>query len=87
MSADRPTLKADCPFCGHDQVFIKEELTDDGEEYFYQAECNNCGAKGPAAFEDQDDAVRQWNKRVIRTTKRDTFLSEALNSGNGTYKP
>jgi Lar family restriction alleviation protein len=66
------TLEADCPFCGHDEVIISEEATDDGEECCYQAECKNCGAKGPQAFEDANDAVRQWNKRV--TNNRVSFV-------------
>lgn len=63
-------LEADCPFCGHDQVFIKEELDDEGDDYVYQAECSNCGARGPQAFESKNNALRSWNKRVSGWIKK-----------------
>lgn len=66
-----------CPFCGADA-----ELEDVNLEHLAVI-CCGCGAIGPR--EDFGDAaIRAWNAR------RDTvpeWLAQALNSGDGVYRP
>lgn len=80
------TKLKDCPFCGSSKVEVR---------LYNQPSvvCHACLAMGPAAprltkspdntEECKRIAVQKWNDRPRATA----FMDEALNSGDGTYKP
>jgi len=61
-----------CPFCGSDELWAD----DDGE--FDALECDHCKASAPAD---------QWDKRSGAGAPLPMHVQEALNSGDGTYRP
>jgi len=66
-----------CPFCGARELRIAWWSDDDGE---YDAiECLDCKAAAPASV---------WNRRApVLMNERNASLDEALNSGDGIYRP
>lgn len=46
-----------CPFCGQAVVKVREGKT----RWMY---CPTCGACGPGWFENDEDAISAWNRRV-----------------------
>lgn len=49
-----------CPFCGHTASVLHD--TDEEGDDCYWVECDNCGAIGPTA-DNEDEAVENWNAR------------------------
>ncbi len=87
MSADKltlePTAQADlladkrpCPFCGGKELRIAWWSDDDGE--FDAVECHHCKAAAPAAV---------WNRRSGAGAPLPDTIQQALNSGDGVYRP
>lgn len=65
-----------CPFCGSTNLGITDWIDDDGE---YDAiECQDCLGAAPA---------KQWNKRSGAGAPLPLHVQEALNSGDGVYRP
>lgn len=67
-----------CPFCGSTHLSQNEWSADDGE--FPAIECDDCLGSAPAAV---------WNARAdtLKDPGPPAFLSEALNMGDGAYRP
>lgn len=62
-------MKADntCPFCGHSviQIINSNPPTMKGR----QAECDNCGARGPV-YGSNDEALTGWNDGIVEMNGR-----------------
>lgn len=71
-----------CPFCDSTDVKLEAWEIIAGE-FRYQVICI-CGAFGPTDL-GRSGAVKQWNTRP-REGLPDS-IQEALNSGDGTYRP
>lgn len=79
-----------CPFCGGTDLSIDEIDMD-----IWSVVCEGCGANGPAFFpgkngekasvEGEAGAVVWWNKRPAEGLA--AGICEALNSGDGVYRP
>jgi len=68
--------KKACPFCGSNNLSITPWFDDSGE---YDAiECQNCLGSAP---------YHRWDDRSGAGSPLPVHVQEALNSGNGTYKP
>lgn len=80
------TTIAPCPFCGFDDVEIDEVGTSE-----FAIDCPECRAIGPIVGS-VIEAINLWNVRAperlrnIKSEPRD-FLSQALNEGDGVYRP
>lgn len=73
-----------CPFCGDPDPAIDEIEMD-----IWAVCCNECGAVGPHQSDDGvtnlgPKAIELWNKRG---SNRPDPLSQALNEGDGVYRP
>ena len=53
---ERPELRP-CPFCGSSDISMYECF---GSDKGYHAQCEECGAEGPRAS-DEEGAARRWN--------------------------
>jgi|GEM_PF-343701 len=74
-----------CPFCGDTDPAIDEISSDD-----WALCCNGCGAIGPYYHDDGSSevgpkAIELWNRRPGEGLP--AGISEALNTGDGTYRP
>jgi transcription elongation factor Elf1 len=79
--ADKLKNKAPCPFCGCDDLRIAR--LSDASDVNYQGEyeaiaCNNCDATAP---------IYIWNARSGAGAPLPLGIQEALNSGDGVYRP
>ena len=75
-----------CPFCGHDDPQI-----DDISPGVWALSCPECGCVGPSLRDDQpasdpERAIELWNARHRARDAYD-FLDQALNEGDGVYRP
>jgi len=50
-----------CPFCGKSAI-LNVELTGH-KNCFWWVECNNCGSMTKKCFNDQEMAIKAWNRR------------------------
>lgn len=77
-----------CPFCGDGDPAI-----DEIEIRVWAIVCNECGCIGPvenydSALQSPERAIELWNQRAIPPTDdHPDPLGEALNSGDGVYRP
>jgi len=55
-----------CPFCGNDKIRIME----DGISKFTYSWCGYCGARGPSAYNIDDDIETMINKCIERWNER-----------------
>ena len=69
-----------CPFCGGEPFLNKCNTTNDR----YTIKCLRCKGGWGAIFMRKETAIKRWNERVITINPS---LDEALNSGDGSYKP
>lgn len=80
------TTIAPCPFCGFNDVEIDEVVISE-----FAIDCPECRAIGPITGSVME-AINLWNVRAperlrnIKAESRD-FLSQALNEGDGVYRP
>lgn len=65
-----------CPFCGGEQLTFVLWSVDGGE--FPAVECCNCTAGAPETI---------WNDRSGAGSQLPRSIQEALNTGDGSYKP
>jgi len=78
-----------CPFCGAGpEKCYPEDVA--GNEFgdAWTVICSACGANGPlnlAARSTPGIAIQQWDQRA--PSKADRDLSQALNEGDGSYRP
>lgn len=75
-----------CPFCGYDHVEINED-----DEQQIAVCCPECLASGPVDAV-PNGAINLWNVRAperLRNIKAEShdLLSQALNDGDGVYRP
>ena len=74
-----------CPFCG-----ATDPMLDDIDGDVWAVCCEDCGAIGPNVEDDLSDkvgsaAIEAWNKRPGEGLP--AGIIEALNSGDGVYRP
>jgi len=74
-----------CPFCGDSDPAI-----DEIEIKVWAVCCNGCGCIGPvenyaSALQSPERAIELWNARA--SDRQPGPLGEALNSGDGSYRP
>ena len=70
-----------CPFCGGSDLLI-----DDISPRVWSVVCKPCEAIGPSR-DDQERAVKAGNERPGERAAVHRVLDEALNSGDGVYRP
>lgn len=74
-----------CPFCGDSDPAI-----DEVEIGVHAVVCNDCGCTGPierfneGTVQSPERAIELWNRRGHSGPD---FLSQALNEGDGVYRP
>ena len=76
------TTVLNCPFCGDDDPEI-----DEVSPGVCVVRCIECGCLGPHDLDTDgtpEQAVEAWNRRG---SARPDFLSQALNEGDGVYRP
>ena len=54
-----------CPFCGSKDVHLFKVYCDYGDELW--CECLNCEANAKSSFDDEQEAIDAWNRRVEPT--------------------
>jgi Lar family restriction alleviation protein len=88
MSAPADLLP--CPFCGNADVMI--DVIDECSKWAVC--CDDCGCHGPWVFDDADPnrnvgatAIEQWNRRPGEAGAVRSVIDEALNRGDGSYRP
>lgn len=63
-----------CPFCGNDEVVIKEHKFH-GLTNTYGVECFDCRVQTYQFFDTKDEAVYAWNRRANNDGNHDTVWS------------
>ena len=72
-----------CPFCNGTNLSV-----DDISPRVWAVVCEDCDTIGPnPVAQDQERAVELWNKRPGERAAVHRVLDEALNSGDGVYRP
>lgn len=69
MTRNKPTLRV-CPFCGEYEGIVETEtlLIEREPSDSVVVRCENCGAKGPPAFNcDESYALKFWTERKLPT--------------------
>jgi Lar family restriction alleviation protein len=61
-----------CPFCGSEEIQLKEDCADDPAWSITTIKCLKCRASSDRAFRTTDKAVEWWNNRVP-TEKKTEF--------------
>ena len=69
-----------CPFCAYTDVEI-----DEIDLNCYAVCCPDCEAIGPVSKANVEEAIAKWNARPREGLP--AGIEEALNSGDGTYRP
>ena len=59
-----------CPFCGGVGPYVTREITPWGRT-IWTVVCAGCAATGPWSRASNNDACRQWNRRVSRAREHD----------------
>jgi hypothetical protein len=74
-----------CPFCGAPGA---ESHAEEVADNVWSVICGKCGSNGPLDFTRPNTASRavgDWDRRP--SSRFDTDLSQALNEGDGSYRP
>ena len=60
--------KNGCPFCREDVIKVIESKMPTAIDG-WQAQCDNCGARGPV-YETQEEAIKGWELGIVDKGKR-----------------